>query len=66
MSNSEIIPELIATEISLSSTPFSAYRCYSLKIPAIKSLVNAAQTEKIVGVANWVLVDVFAHNVKHS
>jgi hypothetical protein len=41
-------------------------RCYSLKVPPIHGLVNAAKTEDDVLVSFWILVNILAHHMEKT
>jgi hypothetical protein len=66
MSCGSVVSKFVVSQIALSSAPFSADGGYSFQIPTVEGLVDAAQTQKVIFVTNWVLVYIFAHNMEQT
>lgn len=66
MRNSEIISKFVDREVPLTTASLPADGGDSLEVPAVHCFVDAAQTEKVMFVAFWVLEDVLAFYVEKS
>lgn len=66
MSNREVITELVASEVSLTTASLSADGCYSLQVPRIKSFVDAAEAQNLGLPSLWLLVNVLAHHMQKA
>jgi hypothetical protein len=64
MSYSKVVTKFIDGEETLSSAPFSTDGGNSLEVPGIKCLIDATETQELVLPAFWVLVNIFAHDMK--
>jgi hypothetical protein len=66
LSDGKLISKLVLSEVTFSITSFSIDRGSSLKIPNIKSLINAEKTLEIVLVPFLALINLFAHVMEKS
>ena len=66
MSQTDVVSELIDSQIALTSAPLSADGSHSLQIPSVHGFVNAAETQQVIFVALWILEYVFAVSVEQA